>query len=55
VIENKDGTFVRKVVRGEAQEVPVVVGIRGANGLVEILSGLEVGDKVENVGLKAND
>lgn len=52
IIENDQGTFVKKVEGGETKEIPVKVGIRGQDGNVEILEGLAEGDKVLNIGFK---
>lgn len=42
------GTFVNKIIdKNKSTKVPVSIGISGNNGLVEILSGLEVGDQIE--------
>lgn len=47
VIEkNGDGKFARVLVLEEVKEVPVTIGLRGDDGLVEILSGLNEGDTV---------
>ncbi len=47
VIEkNGSGKFARLLVSQEIKEVPVTIGLRGDNGLVEILSGLNEGDIV---------
>ena len=52
IIENDQGTFVRKRTNGTAVEVPVAIGVRSNDGAVEIVSGLREGDTVENVGAK---
>lgn len=47
VIEkNSSGKFARVLVLEEVKEVPVTIGLRGDNGLVEILSGLNENDIV---------
>jgi RND family efflux transporter MFP subunit len=51
IIENNDGTFVR---RPDGTEVPVAIGIRSQDGMVEISSGLSEGDQVLNIGLKTS-
>jgi len=51
VIENDDGTFVRGL---DGKEVPVTLGIRSQDGSVEVISGLDEGSRVQNIGLKAN-
>lgn len=46
-IIDKDGqTIVRLLINKELQEVPVVTGLRGDEGKVEILSGIKTGDEV---------
>lgn len=52
VIENDKGTFMRKIYSDSFLEVPVKIGIRGRDGTVEILSGVQEGDRVANVGFK---
>jgi HlyD family secretion protein len=52
VIENDQGTFVMKLVNGKPVQMPVTLGIRGPDGTVEIISGLNEGDQVQNIGLK---
>lgn len=52
LLDTDKGIFVRKIVDGKSTEVPVVVGIRGVDGNVEIISGVSLGDTVENVSLK---
>lgn len=53
LLEADKGIFVRKVVNGNsASDVPVQLGIRSQDGMVEILSGIQEGDKVLNVGVK---
>lgn len=54
IIENNQGTFVRRKEENATKDVPVVVGIRGANGDAEIISGLNEGDAIVNVGMKAS-
>ncbi|MCI5135210.1 MAG: HlyD family efflux transporter periplasmic adaptor subunit [Candidatus Electrothrix sp. AW2] len=46
-IDNKDKVWVRKLMKdiGEIKKIPVKIGITKAN-TVEILEGLEVGDKI---------
>ncbi|MEI8361205.1 MAG: HlyD family efflux transporter periplasmic adaptor subunit [bacterium] len=47
ILEKSDNTKVIRVVKGvEIIEQPVRVGMRGDDGLTEILSGVVVGDKV---------
>ncbi|MDP2736552.1 MAG: efflux RND transporter periplasmic adaptor subunit [bacterium] len=47
VIEkNGSGKFARVLVLEEVKEMPITIGLRGDNGLVEVLSGLNQGDQV---------
>jgi hypothetical protein len=46
---------VMKMENGEMKEVPVKIGVRGRDGNVEIISGLQEGDIVANVGLKTDN
>lgn len=52
VLETDAGTFVRVANDGITKEIPVKLGVRSEDGLVEILSGILEGDSVMNVGLK---
>ncbi len=52
IIENDKGTFVKKVTEDRTQEIPIRLGVRGKDGNIEILSGLNEGDSVVNVGVK---
>ena len=52
VIENDNGYSVKKVVNGNVVDTPIKVGLRGRDGVLEVLSGLSEGDKVQNVGIK---
>ncbi|MFH0803983.1 MAG: efflux RND transporter periplasmic adaptor subunit [Candidatus Zambryskibacteria bacterium] len=47
VTEENGQSFVTKVVGKNVQRVPVLLGIVGNNGAVEVLSGLKEGDAVE--------
>jgi multidrug efflux pump subunit AcrA (membrane-fusion protein) len=38
--------YVQILVNGKSQEKTVVIGLRGDNGLVEVLSGLTEGEQV---------
>ncbi len=53
LVEKKEGTFVKKYENGTITEYPVTIGIRDANGKAEIISGVSLGEKVVNIGLKA--
>ncbi|MFH1822828.1 MAG: efflux RND transporter periplasmic adaptor subunit [Patescibacteria group bacterium] len=47
IIEKNGGDkYVRLLTKGEVKETPVKIGIRGDEGVVEILSGLKEGDEV---------
>jgi len=53
IIENDKGSFVEKSLgNNKTEEVAVKIGIRSQDGMVEIISGVNEGDKVQNVGLK---
>ena len=53
ILERDQGALVRKLESNETREVEIVIGIRGRDGIVEILSGLAEGDKVLNVAARA--
>lgn len=54
IMENDQGTFVKKLVNGKEQEVLVKLGVRALNGDTELLSGeIVVGDDLINIGFKA--
>ena len=46
LIQKDGGMIVRLLVDGVAQEVPVETGLRGDEGMIEIVSGLKSGDTV---------
>ncbi len=46
VDKNSDGKFIRILDNGQLQEYPVTLGLRGDDGLVEILTGVEPGQVV---------
>jgi len=47
IIDKDDGTkIVRLLKDNQLQEVPVTVGLRGDEGLVEVTSGVNPGDQV---------
>lgn len=52
ILQNDEGSFVKKLENGVAKEVKVVIGLQDQNGNAEILSGVEEGDEVLNIGLK---
>lgn len=54
ILEKDEGIFVRKYMGADqtATETKVTLGTRGADGMVEILEGISLGDRVENVGAK---
>lgn len=47
VISNENGTFVSKQTSASFSQVPVTVGIRGQDGTVEIVAGVNEGDVLE--------
>jgi multidrug efflux pump subunit AcrA (membrane-fusion protein) len=44
--KNGDGKFVRVYKEGVVKEVPVEIGLRGDNGMVEVKSGVKKGEEV---------
>ena len=54
ILEKDEGTFVLKDVNGQRVETKVELGIRGSGGIIEILSGVNEGDQVYNIGLRSN-
>ena len=46
VDKNGDGKFIRVLDMGEMREVPIETGMRGDEGMIEIISGLEAGAEV---------
>jgi len=52
ILENDQGTFVNKIVNGKSVQTLVVIGIRAKDGNVEVISGVQEGDLVENIGIK---
>ena len=52
IIQNDNGTFVEKITGKTTVQIPVVLGLRSADGIVEVISGVNEGDRVANVGLK---
>ena len=47
VINREGKTFVKKVENKEVIEKEIVVGTRGSNGMVEVVSGISAGDTIE--------
>lgn len=52
LVQNDSGTFVQKVTNGVATNTPVTIGIQDQSGNAEVLSGVNEGDQILNVGLK---
>ncbi|NNM83614.1 efflux RND transporter periplasmic adaptor subunit [Candidatus Parcubacteria bacterium] len=52
ILQNDKGTFVETLVDMKASTTPVTLGIQDQSGNVEILSGVTLGEKVINIGLK---
>lgn len=46
VDKNGDGKFLRILKNGVLEEIPVKIGIRGDDGIVEVLSEVEEGVEV---------
>jgi HlyD family secretion protein len=53
IVQNVSGTFVDVLQNNTETQIPVTLGIRDEKGNVEVLSGVTNGEKVINVGLKA--
>lgn len=53
ILQNNSGTFVETVTGKMTTTTPVTLGISDENGNVEMLSGVTEGEKVVNIGLKA--
>ena len=53
ILQNDSGAFVQKYENGAAKQVSVSLGTRDQNGNVEIVSGVNEGDKLVNIGIKA--
>lgn len=49
VTKNETGSFVKIINGKETTQVPVTLGIRGQDGFVEVVTGLNVGDIIETV------
>jgi len=52
ILQNDNGIFVRIPEGKTTKDVPVKLGIRGQDGSVEIVSGVEAGTEVVNIGMK---
>jgi HlyD family secretion protein len=52
ILQTDSGTFVETLIGKTASTTPVTLGIQDENGNVEILSGVTLGEKVINIGLK---
>ncbi len=46
ILETEGETTVQKIIKEEIVEIPIKVGIRGRNGMAEVISGLSEGDQV---------
>lgn len=55
ILENDQGTYVRMERNGKLEDIPVVIGIRSIDGMVEIISGISAGDRLVNIGIKATN
>ncbi|MBP6886303.1 MAG: efflux RND transporter periplasmic adaptor subunit [Candidatus Pacebacteria bacterium] len=54
IIENDEGTFVQRVTSSGTEKIMVQLGIRDQSGMVEVVSGLNEHDLVQNIGLKTS-
>lgn len=52
ILQNDQGVFVKRIESDGLVQVAITTGIKGRDGSVEIISGVNEGDKVANVGLK---
>ncbi|MBI2591739.1 MAG: efflux RND transporter periplasmic adaptor subunit [Candidatus Brennerbacteria bacterium] len=55
IIEKDSGDFVKIFKNNKEEESSVVLGIRGQNGDIEIISGLNNGQEVINIGVKIKE
>jgi RND family efflux transporter MFP subunit len=53
ILQNDQGIFVETLENGVTKQNPVTLGIQDQKGNVEIVSGVTEGEKVLNIGLKA--
>jgi multidrug efflux pump subunit AcrA (membrane-fusion protein) len=53
-LQNDDGIFVRVPDGAITKDLPVKLGIRGNDGMVEITDGVKEGDVVFDVGGKTS-
>ncbi len=54
IIENDDGTFVRIPDGDTTKDIAIKTGIRSQDGNIEILSGVNEHEKVQNIGFKSD-
>lgn len=52
ILEDDEGSYVKTVATTTPIRVPITRGIQDEDGMVEVLSGVQEGDQVLNVGLK---
>ena len=52
IVQNDSGTFVETLAGKTATTTPVRLGISDQNGNVEVVSGVTLGERVINIGLK---
>lgn len=55
ILEKDNGAFVKIIENSKEKELPVILGIRGQNGDIEIVSGLNNGQEVLNIGVKTQE
>jgi HlyD family secretion protein len=53
ILQNDQGTYVETLVNKKVVQTPVVLGIEDQKGNVEVISGVTLGEKVINIGLKS--
>lgn len=55
ILEKDSGDFVKIMENNKEKEAQVILGIRGQNGDIEIISGLNNGQEVLNIGAKNHE
>jgi len=53
ILQNDQGTFVEVLENNKIKENPVTLGVQDQKGNVEVVSGVTEGERVINIGLKA--
>ena len=53
IMQNASGTFVEILDSNAEKQIPVTLGLRDQDGNVEVTNGVTEGERVINIGLKA--